>query len=128
MSDERRRGNVEVDIVDLIRDTRAEILQQMREGFKGVHARQDKTNGRIDDLQEKSGEHEARLMTVERETDAFHLHRRATDPPPITPAKVDSEDKPVRRWDVYLALGVGAAVVGAWKFIQWVATGMKVGP
>ena len=104
---------------DEVRDMRDQILREMHEGFKGVYARQDKTNGRIDSLQVQGGEHDARLGALEHDREAFYLHRRSTDPPPPAPlpAKVDAEDKPVTRLHVALVLATVGAVAAAWTWL-----------
>ncbi len=104
-------------------DMRDQILRVVDTGFRGVHHRQDITNGRINGLEEEKGRHDERITALEAEREVFHQHRRADDPPPPAvpqaPSIVDAEEKPVRRWDVLVVCGSLAGAYGILRFLQW---------
>ena len=85
---EPQRGDMgrSVDIEE-VRDMRDQLLKVVETGFKGVHHRQDIANGRTAKVEETTVRLDERveaicerLETVERDNEAFHQHRRATDP------------------------------------------------
>ena len=124
-----------VDILVLVRDMRDQILREMNSGFKGVHHRQDVANGRTAKLEDATGRLDERvealcerLETVEKESEAFHLHRRSTDPvPPAKDAKDSGDDRRITQRDVrWVALGAGAAI-GLIKLLPWLASLAQVG-
>ena len=124
-----------------VRDMRDQILREMAAGFKGVHARQDKTNGRIDGLQERAARHEERFVAIEREhgeqcervevlereREAFFQHRRASDPlPPVAIVSTSKEEtgdnRRITQRDVrVLVLGAGGALA-LFKLLPWLIT------
>lgn len=112
---------------DDLRDFRDEV----REGIKGMHARQDKTNGRIGALEVQNGRFDERLEAVERDNEAFHLHRRATDPPPAPKPTKDGEsgdDRRLTQRDVSVfVLGAGGAI-GLFKLLPWLVSLAQVKP
>lgn len=103
-------------------DMRDQILRVVDSGFKGSHHRQDIANGRTSKLEEFVGRLDERLETVERESEAFHMHRRATDPPPLV-AKAEKDesgdDRRLTQRDIrWVALGAGGAL-GLVKLLPW---------
>lgn len=107
----------------------------IREDVAGVHDRLDTLNGRTRTVETAIGSlqasHEARLAALERDAEAFHQHRRSTDRPP-SPVPPAAEDKAVTRREIGIVVAtvgtITGAILGAWKVIQWVVSGMKVGP
>lgn len=120
--------------IDEVRDMRDQILRVLDDKFKGVYHRQDIANGRTNKLEEFAGETRGRLEAVERETEAFHLHRRATDPQPIVaPAPVavksskDGNSRRITLWDVRL-VGYGAVgAAGLIKLLPWLVSLAQTG-
>ena len=118
-----------------VRDMRDQILREMTQGFKGVHHRQDIANGRTAKLEDATARMDERveticdrLETVEKENEAFHLHRRSTDPvPSAKDAKDSGDDRRITQRDVrWVALGAGAAI-GLIKLLPWLASLAQVG-
>lgn len=91
----------EVTQSDLL-DVRDTIVAEMREGFAGIHARQDVTNGRVNKGEVNLARHDERLSTIERRT----FNRR----------KPGAESAPLTRRD--LAVGVGV-LIAAGAVITW---------
>lgn len=58
-----------------LREVLLDLREQIRDGFQGVHARQDVTNGRVGKAEVALGEHGVRLTNVEREV----FRRRRSD-------------------------------------------------
>lgn len=52
---------------DDLREVQLDLREQITDGFRGVHNRQDVTNGRVGKAEVALGEHGARLRNVERE-------------------------------------------------------------
>lgn len=60
---------------DDLREVQVDLRDRIREGFDGVHKRQDVTNGRVGKAEISLGEHGVRLANMEREV----FRRRRTD-------------------------------------------------
>lgn len=97
---------------DDLRDLRDTLTEQIREGFRGVHARQDTTNGRIQKVELIAAEHGVRLKNVEREV--FPSSGRRDEP----------DERPkgfVTERDVRVALATlgsaGGLVMFFWKLL-----------
>ncbi len=104
--------------IDTVRDARDQILREMAAGFQGVHERQDEANGRTRTLEQAAARYDERLKLLEAERETSHMHRRATDPKPVT-ADVEVEKRPVTRWDVALVAGSFGGLFGILKFLEW---------
>lgn len=105
-----------------LRDLKNDIVTEMRSGFKGVHDRQDSTNGRIGKAEVALGELRVRTVNLEREV--FPRHRGE----PLTPAPMVSEppqsrDRRVTERDVRMVLagagGAAALLVFLWKVLPF---------
>lgn len=104
---------------DDLRDLRDTILKEMREGFAGVHARQDITNGRVNAGEIQGERHDVKIRNLEAEV----FHRRKTDRQAVKP-KPDGDDRSISQRDVRMvALGAGGltAIVGFfWKALPFI--------
>lgn len=91
---------------------RDELVDMLRDGFKGIHSRQDITNGRVNKNENGLADHNARLKNMEREI----FHRRRSDRGDDDETR---ENRPLTRREfriVYVTLGsAGAAVLFIWK-------------
>lgn len=115
-------GDGAVDKSDLwnLRDT---ILEEMRAGFKGVHERQDVTNGRVNAGEVQGAAHGVQIKNLEAEV----FHRRKTDHyrhlHPVSKAPSTGDDRSISQRDVRMvAIGAGGltAIVGFfWKFLPF---------
>ncbi len=112
-------------------DMRDQLLRVIETGFKGTHHRQDLTNGRVGKLEETTGRFDERLEAVERDNEAFHQHRRASDPVP-TPKPAPEPDEAgdnrrITQRDARLfVVGAGAAV-GLFKILPWLVSLAQAG-
>jgi hypothetical protein len=84
---------VEARMIAFMSRTSEQIMRAVETGFKGTHARHDRTNGHIDELQEATAGHAVhiegllkatdeqrrRLEVVERPRPSSHPRRRASD-------------------------------------------------
>ncbi len=91
-----------------------EFRDEMREGFKGVHERQDKTNGRLLEVEKIQFGHTAEIKGINGDLHRRHEARRSTDPPPE-----DGPKSPITRRDVTLVIGTAGTVIGVFKGLAW---------
>lgn len=101
---------------DDLRDLRDTLLDEMRTGFNGIYARQDKTNGRLLVVEERTAEHRTQIRNLDREV--FHVHRRRTDPK-------SGERTPITRRDVTLVVCGGAGFYAVLKALVWLGPALK---
>jgi hypothetical protein len=101
-----------------LKGIRDEILDTLREGFRGVHARQDVTNGRVRAGEILTAEHSIRLKNIEREIfekrDPFDRRR---DESGVHTVVRQIEDRPWER-DVKIVLGTLGSVGGVVLFFK----------
>jgi len=97
------------------------LVETMRKGFEGVHARQDKTNGRVNLAEVELGRHDERLKSMAKEV----FNRRSTDRRGHESSDTSGEQRPITRRDVYVAAaGVGASVAVV-KLLSWLGPIVK---
>lgn len=116
--DRRRATDTLVDKEDL-----RELKQEIREGFAGVHARQDKTNGRLGEVEVVQAFHKATMEGMQRDIQTQHRRhesRRTVDPPPE-----DGPKSPVTQREVRLVLSTLGASVGLLKLLPWLFSLVK---
>lgn len=102
-----------VDKEDL-RDLRDTLTALINEGFKGVHARQDVTNGRIQKAEVEAGRQDIRLKNLERDV----FHRRQTDRRPTAAEdKPDEESRALTRRELRIVLATLSAAAGIVTFV-----------
>lgn len=101
-----------------LRDLRDVLTEQIRDGFKGVHERQDVTNGRVGKGEVELGRQDTRLTNMERELfrrrrgdrargDGEDAHRQPTA----------AEDKALTRRDLYTVVATLGAAGAFWAFV-----------
>lgn len=106
---------------DDLRDLRDTIVDEMRAGFRGVHERQDVTNGRISKAEADLGRLDVRAKNLEREV--FDRHRPdAPTPLPVEPSPA-ARDRRITERDVRMLLAGASAVVAIvtllWKVLPF---------
>lgn len=126
---EPQRGEMPqtVDVMTLVRDMRDQILREMHQGFKGVHHRQDQTNGRIQKLEDDRGRHDERIEDLEEESESFHQHRRATDPKPDDEGDGEGDNRRLTQRDARLFVFGAGAAVGLFKLLPWLVSLAQAG-
>lgn len=100
---------------DDVRDMRDSIVEEMRAGFTGVYARQDKTNGRVQATEVVTATQDVRLKNIEREV----FRRRMADKHKSAVPESDGPSRTIRQWDVTVFLGGVAAAIGLLKGLEW---------
>lgn len=94
-------------------DLRDTLTEQIREGFKGVHARQDTTNGRIQKAEVALAEYGVKLKNLEREVFPTGGRRKVD---PIERPKGYVSERDVRVAVVTLT-SAGAVITFIWKLL-----------
>jgi hypothetical protein len=117
-------------LTGLFREDIRGLSDTVREGFRGVHSRQDTTNGRLNTHEGQIAALATKVLHVEGEV----FTRRATDraPLPLIPPATDSEQKWVSNRDVRIVVATLIAVSATITFVQKVwpllAALVKAGP
>lgn len=95
-------------------DLRDTLTEQIREGFRGVHARQDTTNGRIQKAEVALAEYGVKVKNLEREVFPPSGGRRKVDPVARPKGYVSERDVRV----VLATLGTtGGVIAFFWKLL-----------
>lgn len=97
---------------DDLRDVRDTIVEEMRAGFVGVYARQDKTNGRVSATEVVVGAHDVKLRNMEREV---FRRRRSAD----SATNPDGPRRSIQQWDVLVFVAGVGATVAVLKALAW---------
>jgi hypothetical protein len=102
---------------ELTKEDLKDLRLEMREGFKGVHDRQDKTNGRVNSAHELLREQGAKIRNLEQEV--FDRRRHDRDDPDV-PEPVEDAKRITQR-DVRMVIAGATGVVGftalVWKVL-----------
>lgn len=91
-------------------DVRDQLTAQITEGFRGVHARQDKTNGRIGAAEIEAGKHQERIAALERD---IREVKRAS-----TPRVSDEGSRRITTRDVSIIIATLIAIGGLIQFLK----------
>lgn len=110
---------------DDIRDVRDSVIDYMREGFDGVHKRQDITNGRINDAEQDIAMLKERTLNLDKKVSERPAYQKTTT------VVVDENERPAltaRELKLLLAVGGGAVALieiiqRYWPLIQAAAQG-----
>jgi chemotaxis response regulator CheB len=109
-------------------ENRESILAVVREGFAGVHRRQDTTNGRVQKVEEGLGEvrvdvgrQDERIRNIGKEV----FNRRAGDHRVEEAPPAPSERSPITRRDVTIAAVSIGGVVAVLKFLAWIEPALR---
>jgi hypothetical protein len=100
------------------------FTRTLEQGFKGVHDRQNITNGRVNDAHEKLADHNRALKNLNAEV--FGRPRREGAP---APAPVKADDSGVTQRDVRMFVaGIGSLTLVAgffWKFLPFLLKALR---
>lgn len=96
-------------------DVRDKVVEAMVDGFKGVHDRQDKTNGRVNEAHGDLREHGTKIRNLEREV--FERPRRVAPAPANASTKAPT-DRRITERDVKMLLAGAAALASAVSFLS----------
>lgn len=103
---------------DDVRDMREVVLEEMRLGFQGVYQRQDKTNGRLLAVEERSTETKTKVKGLEHEV--FERPHRATASP-------RDRRHGITQRDLAIVMGTIGAMWAGLKALAWLIPFLKVG-
>lgn len=93
---------MDTEVSAALKDVRDTILNEMRSGFTGVYARQDKTNGRLLTVEGEVVRHDERIKTLFRKL--THRHD-------------DGDHRQITQRDVFICIGTVSATVAILKFL-----------
>ena len=113
----------------ITRDDLSDLRNDVREGFSGIHARLDITNGRIGKAEVDIAQHDVRIKNVEREV----FHRRRDDRDDRSDddqdRRRDYDDRAITQRDVrvvFITLGsAGSVILFFWKILPALLAAMK---
>lgn len=94
-------------------DVRDMLASTMADGFRGVHRRQDTTNGRVNSAHERLAEHDAKLQSLRHEV--FGVRGRAKS---VEAASPDGDGRTFTMRDVRM-IGFGGGAVIAFLMFLW---------
>lgn len=95
---------MDAEVTSAFRDLRDTLLDEMRTGFSGVYARQDKTNGRLLDAEKLVERHDERIRSLFKR---LRL-RRVTD---------EGEERRITQRDVLIVVATVTITVAILKFL-----------
>lgn len=122
--DDRRRLTDSLCDKDDLRDLRDQLMIELRNGFTGVHARQDITNGRLNGVEKTQSAHDAKIEGLQREVYRRQEIRRNGDPLPSdveTAPPAVSGGRIVSQRDVAIVLSTVGAGLAFIKGLSWLA-------
>lgn len=96
------------------------IFTEMHQGFAGVHARQDITNGRVGKMEVEQGRQDERVRNIDRVV----FGRRSVDLV-VTSPDVDAQRTAITRRDVTIFVSTVIAAVAVLKFLAWLLPALK---
>lgn len=97
-----------------------ELREDIRAGFKGVHERQDRTNGRLLDVEKVQTGHVENIKEIQRILFRRRSARREGDPPPPADEKTSISQR-----DVKIVLGTAGTVWAGFKGLAWLIPFLK---
>lgn len=103
---------MDAEVTSAFRDLRDTLLDEMRTGFSGVYARQDKTNGRLLDAEKLIERHDERIRTIFRRIRGTNGGASHDD---------DGDDRRITQRDVIIVIGTAAIVVTILKLLPTLA-------
>lgn len=109
---------------DDLRDLRDVVVEEMRDGFSGVHTRQDVTNGRLNAAELELARQQVRLATLDKEVleQQVRIEKEISERPryqKTTTVTVDENERPaLTARELKLIIAVGGGVIGLLELLR----------